>query len=223
VAVKFLTFDCYDTLVAYSAAKASAIRDMVGEKGGDANMAAAAIEVFSNRERDLHAAREFRPLGEVLRASLEAALSAQGLAPTPADGTRIVQAVCEARPFDDVKPALDGLRDHFRLAILSNSESAIMTHNIASMGVPFDEVVLAEQVRCYKPDVRMFHALLERCQCGADEIIHVAQGFYHDIIPGHALGLRRVWINRNALAGDQAYGPYDELPDLSGLAKLLGV
>jgi 2-haloacid dehalogenase len=69
----------------------------------------------------------------------------------------------------------------------------------------------------------MFAALLERCGCTKDEIVHVAQGFYHDIMPGHALGIRRVWINRNRKPGDVAYGPYEELPDLSGVSELLGV
>jgi len=69
----------------------------------------------------------------------------------------------------------------------------------------------------------MFQALLARCQCEVDEIVHIAQGFYHDIISGHALGLHRVWINRNEVAGDDTYGPYDELPDLNGLPELLGI
>ena len=32
-----------------------------------------------------------------------------------------------------------------------------------------------------------------------------------------------VWINREKIPGDQAYGPYDELPDLTGLPALLGI
>jgi 2-haloacid dehalogenase len=98
-----------------------------------------------------------------------------------------------------------------------------MRHNTASIGVPFDQVVLAEEVGAYKPDHRMFAALLERCGCTKDEIVHVAQGFYHDIMPGHALGLRRIWINREGKPGDQAYAPYEELPDLTELPRFLGV
>jgi len=221
--IKFVTFDCYDTLVAYTAGKHAAIRAMVKEKVGDETKAEAVIAAAEDRERALHRAPDFKVLSQVLRESLSDALAAGGLPYAEADGERLIQAVKDARPFDDVAPALKRLRTKYKTAILSNSQRDIMQHNRAALGVPFDEVVLAEEVRAYKPDHRMFEALLQRCGCTRDEIVHVAQGFYHDIMPGHALGLRRVWINRNALAGDRAYGPYEEFPDLSEVPGLLGV
>jgi 2-haloacid dehalogenase len=51
----------------------------------------------------------------------------------------------------------------------------------------------------------------------------VAQGFNYDIVPAHDLGWERVWINRYGKTGDPAYGPYRELPDLSGLPALIGL
>lgn len=221
--IRFITFDCYDTLVAYSAGKAAAIRAVVAAKGGDAAAADAVIAAFEAHERALMTAPDFTVLNAVLRDSLAAALTAQGLGYAAADGERVLQAVRDARPFDDVAPALARLRQRYKTAILSNSERAVMRHNLARIGVPFDQVVLAEEVGAYKPDHRMFQALLERCGCAKDEIVHVAQGFYHDIMPGHALGIRRVWINRNGHPGDAAYAPYDELPDLTRLPELLGV
>ena len=220
--IKFITFDCYDTLVAYSAGKMAAIRDIVREKGGDREQAEAVCRGFESSERSLHAATPFRPLTEVLRRCLEIALSDAGLDCKAADHERVVAAVRDARPFDDVAPVLRQLRRRFKTAILSNSEPQIMAANLRRIDVPFDRVVLAAEVGCYKPDHRMFYALLERCGCDRVEIVHVAQGFYHDIVPGHQLGLRRVWINRQGLDGDPAYGPYDELPDLRGLPALLG-
>jgi 2-haloacid dehalogenase len=221
--IKFITFDCYDTLVAYTAGKHAAIRALVAEKGGDATTAEAVIAAAEAAEGEMQSAPDFKVLNAVLRESLAAALTRQGLPYAPDDGERLVQAVKDARPFDDVAPALERLRTKYKTAILSNSERVVMQHNRAALGVPFDQVVLAEEVGAYKPDHRMFQALLERCGCAKDEIVHVAQGFYHDIIPGHALGIRRVWINREGKAGDKAYGPYDELPDLAGVPGLLGV
>ena len=226
--IKFITFDCYDTLVAYTAGKHAAIRALVAEKAGGegretAGAAAAVIAAFEATERKSMAAPDFKVLSQVLCESLEAALTGQGLPTAAADGARLIQAVKDARPFDDVAPALERLRTKYKTAFLSNSERAVMRENRARIGVPFDEVVLAEEVGAYKPDHRMFEALLARCGCARDEIVHVAQGFYHDIMPGHALGIRRVWVNRNGLAGDKAYGPYEELPDLSGVPGVVGV
>lgn len=220
--IRFITFDCYDTLVAYSAGKKAAIRDIVCEKGGGQDVAEAVSRSFEASERALHTASAFQPLSVVLRRCLEVALSDAKLACTAADRERLVEAVRDACPFDDVAPVLQELRRHFKTAILSNSEPEIMKANLQRIDVPFDQVVLAAEVGCYKPDHRMFRALLERCGCEREEIVHVAQGFYHDIVPGHQLGLRRVWINRQDLQGDPAYGPYDQLPDLRGLPALLG-
>ncbi|HEY9536283.1 MAG TPA: haloacid dehalogenase type II [Kiloniellaceae bacterium] len=226
--IKFVTFDCYDTLVAYTAGKHAAIRAIVvekgaAEKGGDAAQAEAVIAATEAREHALLNAPDFKLLSVVLRESLEAALTGAGLPYAPDDGARLIQAVKDARPFDDVAPALERLRTKYKTAILSNSERAMMQHNRTRLGVPFDEAVLADEVGAYKPDPRMFAALLDRCGCTKDEIVHVAQGFYHDIMPCHALGIRRVWINRNRLAGDKAHGPYEEFPDLSAVPGLLGV
>lgn len=223
MAIKYLTFDCYDTLVHYSEGKAASVRVMVREKGGDEHAAEEAVEIFEQTEVSLQTSTAFRPLGEILSSSLDAALSGVELPHDEKDDARIILAVRNARPFSDVAPALKQLREHFKTAILSNSEPDIISNSVSRIGVPFDQTVLASEVGCYKPDRRMFEALLERCQCQADEIVHVAQGFYHDIIPTHEMGWRRVWINRDGVDGDDSYGPYDELPDLSGLPTLLGV
>jgi 2-haloacid dehalogenase len=55
------------------------------------------------------------------------------------------------------------------------------------------------------------------------DILHVANGFEYDIMPAHDLGWKAVWINRERIPGDPAYGPYDELPDLTDLPALLGI
>src|SRR3546814_5057306 len=108
-------------------------------------------------------------LSVVLRESLEAALTGAGLPYAPDDGARLIQAVKDARPFDDVAPALERLRTKYKTAILSNSERAMMQHNRTRLGVPFDEAVLADEVGAYQPDPRMLAALLDRCGCTKED------------------------------------------------------
>jgi len=168
------------------------------------------------------ASAEFNPLAVVLTSCVEKALHDQNLPYESTDAERILQAVRQSRPFDDVTQVLRQLKQHYKLAILSNSQPDIIKHNIAAIDVEFDAVVLAAEVKAYKPDLRMFDALVDRCGCDKSEIVHVAQSFYHDIKPGHAAGLRRVWINRNKLTGDEGFKPYNELPNLNGLPELLG-
>src|SRR3546814_129987 len=102
--------------------------------------------LFRSREHALLNAPDFKLLSVVLRESLEAALTGAGLPYAPDDGARLIQAVKDARPFDDVAPALARLRTKYKTAILSHRERAMMQHNRHRLGVPFDEAVRADAV-----------------------------------------------------------------------------
>ncbi len=217
--VRYVTFDCYDTLVDYTRAKARAIRDLAAARDVEAVPLVAAFEAA---EREIQAT-SFMPLTEVLVEAVARAFAAVGSRAATGDAAGVELAVRQAPAFADVAPALSAIRTRFSTAVLSNSQEAIIADNLAMIGVPFDQVVLAAHAGCYKPDYGMFRLLLERCGCRTDEILHVAQGFYHDIEPAHALGIRRVWINRFAKTGDPAFGPYEEFSDLAPLPALLGL
>jgi len=107
----------------------------------------------------------------------------------------------------------------WRLAILSNCDVDLLQSSLPHLGAPFDVVIVAEQIRSYKPA----HAHWERFrqETGADPAhhIHVAASLFHDIVPTNDLGIRNVWINR--LDEDAAVPPTRELPDLRGLGDTL--
>lgn len=218
----WLTFDCYDTLVAYSEAKATALANIVRAKGGDDAAVDAARHAFETREREIQTAKSFVILNQVLRRSLAAGLAAAGQEVTPADEEIIIEAARATPPFPDVAPALRDLKRDHRLAILSNSEPDIIIHSIARIGVAVDAVVLASEAECYKPAAGMFRELLARIDAPAADVTHIAQGFYHDIKPAKVLGFgRRIWINRFARDGEIGYEPDAELMDLADLRAAL--
>lgn len=215
----YLTFDCYDTLVQYSAGKRACMAILARRKDPAADVDAI-VAAQGEAEKALHLG-PFQPLRPVLRQSLQQAFAAVGLDYQDADGDALEAAVRFATPFPEVQAALLKLAARYRLVIVSNSEPGIIADNMAAIGAPFHAAITAAEVGAYKPDHRMFAAVLERLGCAREDVVHVAAGFYHDIEPTHALGWRRVWINRGGRPGDPAYGPYDELPDLSGLPELL--
>jgi len=218
----WLTFDCYDTLVAYSEAKTVALAALVRAKDGDDRAIDLAQDAFETEERRLQTGAEFVILNQVLRRSLAAALAATGLLAIPEDEHTMIEAVRASEPFPDVASALRDLKTDHRLAILSNSEPDIIIHSIARIGVAMDAVVLASEAQCYKPATGMFKELLNRIDARAADVTHIAQGFYHDIRPTKDLGFgRRIWINRYARDGDAGYAPDAELMDLAGLREAL--
>ena len=217
----WLTFDCYDTLIRYSENKAAVLADLVRSKGGDETAITAAQKAFEASERKLQLG-EFMTLNAVLRSSLHTALTTVAFNTTKADEETIIDAVKNAEPFPDVRASLADLKHDHRLAVISNSEPDIIRHNIQAINVEFDAVVLATQAKCYKPNPRMFFALLARINEIAENVTHIAQSFYHDMRTSRDLGFgRRIWINRYGRISDPAYSPDAELPNLYNLRNFL--
>ena len=216
----WITFDCYDTLVEFRIDDVT--RQILGERA-----AAIDVEAFLTRfeavRYETTTSAPYQPYRDVLRNTLDQVMGEFGLPYHDDDGDALLASVPTWGPFPDVPPALERLRQRYNLAIITNSDDDIMARNVASIGVPIDGVITAEQVRAYKPSPVIFDYALRALGCEPDDILHVAQGFEYDIVPAHALGWTRVWINRYGKSGDPAYGPYHELPDLSGLPALLGM
>jgi len=216
----WITFDCYDTLVEFPID--SVTREILGARAD-----AIDIDVFLARFEELRyettTSGPYQRYRDVLRETLAQTMREYGLPYRNEDSDALLAAVPTWGPYPDVPPALERLRQHSKLAIITNSDDEIMARNVANIGVPVDRVITAEQAGAYKPSPVIFDYALRALECQPDEILHVAQGFEYDIVPAHALGWRRVWIKRYGKTGDPAYGPYDELPDLSGLAALIGL
>lgn len=215
---KWITFDCYGTLVDFNLTPATL--EALGDRlaGVDQN-------AFFSRFADVRYEEvlgEYRPYKDVLRQSLRRVMEEFGLPYRSSDGDAMVAAVPTFGPFPEVPDALRRLKRTSQLAIITNSDDDLIPHNVARIGVTFDCVFTSQQARAYKPATAVFEYVLKQLGCDSSDILHVAQGFEYDIVPAHALGWNRVWINRYGHAGDQAYGPYVELSDLSQLPSLIG-
>jgi len=165
----------------------------------------------------------YRPYHEILRSSLRNAMRLHGLEYRETDGEALVDAVPTFGPWPEVPEALRKLKTKYEIAIISNSDDNLIARNVENIGVDFDYVITAQQAGAYKPDRQTFKHAFRTMGVESSQVIHVAQGWEYDHIPTRDLGLkRRVWINRYGRKGSADYQPYDELPDLSGLPKLLG-
>jgi 2-haloacid dehalogenase len=77
--------------------------------------------------------------------------------------------------------------------------------------VPVDAVVTAAEVGSYKP--ASTHFLHFRETYKPDLQVHVAQSWFHDIVPANRLGITAIWINRLGEDYDPSLAAA-ELPDL---------
>ena len=218
---RWLTFDCYDTLVRYTESKSATMTEIISTKGGTKDIVDSAWSVFQSSERRLQT-EEFLPLNQVLKKSLKFALNEIGFESTTSDEDKMLLAVKGADPFPEVNQVLSELKQDYKIAILSNSEPDIIRFNIAKIGVAFDEVVLASEAKCYKPAAGMFNELIKRLNEDPKNITHIAQSFYHDMRTAKDLGFgRRIWINRYKKQGDFSYKPDAEVSDMRRLHEQL--
>jgi 2-haloacid dehalogenase len=216
---KYLTFDAYGTLVQYKLHMMT--REIIGNRLNQEDTERFLDEFHEMRFEDILG--KYRPYETMLRRGFGKVMRKFNLEFSEDDCDRLVDDLATWGPFPDVPPVLRKLRGYCKLVIISNCEDRMIEKNIENMGVPFDDYITAEQARAYKPAHSVFEFTLKKLGCDKSDIIHVANGFEYDIMPAHELGWKAVWINREQIAGDLAYGPYDELPDLTGLPALLGI
>jgi 2-haloacid dehalogenase len=191
------TFDCYGTLVDWEGGVGSFLYGLArGTDGPDAESGRLLRQRWEEIQFELIRG-EYRPYREVLGLSLKRWADERGMRWQEEHGEALARAMESWQPFPDTVPALRRAKEAgLRLVIVSNTDRAIMAHTLRQLEVDFDDVVVAEDCRSYKPSLAPFERALEVTGEKPERILHVAFGFKYDIGPAKRLGLRTAWVNR---------------------------
>ena len=190
--MRWITFDCFGTLVDWQTGFADAIRPFAGERTEDVLSAYHAHEAVVEREKP------HRSYKEVLVAALARAAKESDLTLSVEAVRALPQAWATMRVFDDVEPMLAELRQHgWRLAVLTNCDEDLFAMTHMQFRAPFDLVLTAERIRGYKPAAWHFLAFERVTRVDRRDWVHVANSWYHDIAPARALGIQHVWLDRD--------------------------
>ena len=210
---RWATFDCYGTLIDWNAGIGGVLERLYGVE-----QAPELLRLYHELEPEVQA-EEYRSYAEVLSLSLERLAHETGLGIPEGESGALPRSLPDWPPFPEVSEALAELRSRgWSLAILSNSDRDLIAASQKQLGVPFDLVVVAEDVGSYKPAPGHWERFAE-LTADREQHVHVGASLFHDIAPGKKLGLKTVWINR--LGEDADPKPDVELPDLSGLPDAL--
>jgi 2-haloacid dehalogenase len=224
---QLLTFDCYGTLIDWESGILDALQPLLKRHGVDVTDKEL-LELYAGIEAG-HEHGEYKRYEDVLIGVMADVAAHYGVELRPNETTTLARSVEHWQPFSDTVAALEKLKTKYKLAIISNVDDALFEHSARWLRVPFDWVVTAQQAGAYKPAHRAFEVAFSRFDIPREQILHVAQSIYHDIVPARALGVSNVWVNRRkGLEGYGATVPADatpdlEVPDLSSLASLVGV
>ena len=206
---RWASFDCYGTLIDWNGGIRAELARVFGEERADAQ-----LERYHELEPELErdgTASYHRVLTEAMRRLGALAGAEHGLA----------ESLPAWRAFPEVPRVLEELRRRgWKLAILSNTDADFIAASQVHIGVPFDEVVVAQEIASYKPAHKHWDEFFARTNAPRAGHVHVAASLFHDIAPCNELGLRSVWINR---LGERASEPPPtrELTDLFTLPETL--
>lgn len=222
--IKALTFDCYGTLIDWETGILAALETLLGKERVKTDRDKL-IAAYSRHERVIESGpyRTYRVVLEELVGRLCAEF---GVSIAPVKRTQFADAIRNWPAFPDTAAALAKLKERFQLAIVSNVDDELFATTLPKLGVVFDQVVTAQQVRGYKPKRAHFDEVLKRLVLRPDQVLHVAESKFHDIEPGVLLGFRTCWVNRHSADhGSSASGEGNAEPDLtvSSLAELVKV
>jgi 2-haloacid dehalogenase len=195
--VRWVTFDCFGTLVDWHNGFAGIVRPLAGERTAEL------LRAYHRFERMIEQESPHRLYKDVLAAALKRAADEIGLPLSDAAAGRLPASWGALPVFDDVEPMLASLRRAgCRLAVLTNCDDDLFEETQRAFRQRFDLVVTAERVGDYKPSLAHFRYFARITGATRDGWVHVACSWYHDIAPARELALRRVWLDRDRTGED---------------------
>ena len=217
---KFITFDCYGTLINFEMAP------VARQVYADRIPAGPAMEAFCN---DFSAYRldavlgPWRPYGEVVAEALQRACKRNGIAYHDSDGPAHYNAIPTWQPHPDVVEPLKKIAPEIPLVILSNSEIDLIPFSVEKLEAPFHAAYTAEEAQSYKPRMKGFEMMFDKLGCGPEDVLHVSSSFRYDLMTAYDLGIKmKAFVNRGHEPLN-AYYEVNEIPDIGGLPGLVGL
>jgi 2-haloacid dehalogenase len=221
---KFLTFDCYGTLIDWESGILGSLQPTL--KNHNQNLDDAQIlNLYAELESAIES-NEFKPYREVLKQVVRGLGDRLGFKASDQDANSLPESLKHWRPFPDTVASLKSLARHYKLCVISNIDDDLFAHTLRHLDVPFHVVVTALQARSYKPCHNNFRLALEKIGAPKEQVLHVAESLFHDIAPARELGIKNVWVDRSKGRRGRASRVADvkpdlEVPDLKTLAELV--
>jgi 2-haloalkanoic acid dehalogenase type II len=200
---KVLTFDCYGTLIDWESGMLAALAPLLGRLPRRPSR----DQVLEAHARHESAQQRWTPAkrySELLAVVYKRLAEEWGVPASWDEAEAYGASIPDWPAFPDSAAALQYLKQHYRLAILSNVDNRSFAASNARLAVEFDAIYTAEDIGSYKPSRRNFEYMLEKLSAlglGKGEVLHTAESLFHDHVAAGELGLATCWIHRRHEAG----------------------
>jgi len=101
--------------------------------------------------------------------------------------------------YPEVKAVLDDLRSHYKMAVVSDGQSAWALPELRAVGLDsyFNPIIVSGDFGYRKPDRRLFEAALNGMGLKPEEVIFVGNDMYRDIYGAGRFGMKTVFFSSN--------------------------
>ena len=197
---KALTFDCYGTLIDWETGMIEGLKPLTSRLDRPLSRNEI-LEAHARHESSQQSWTPEKRYADLLPIVYKRLAEEWGVSTTPEECTTYGQSVKNWPAFADSDGALQYLKKHYKLVILSNVDNASFAGSNARLGVEFDAIYTAEDVGSYKPSDRNFDYMLDKLKSlgiEKNDILHTAESMFHDHGPANRHGLASCWIYRRS-------------------------
>jgi len=195
---KALTFDCYGTLIDWESGMVEALKPLTAKVGRDLSRDAI-LEAHARHESSQQLQTPTKLYSDLLATVYRRLAEEWGVAVDWDECLAYGHSVKDWPAFHDSAGALQYLKKHYKLVILSNVDNRSFAASNRKLQVAFDAVYTAEDIGSYKPSPRNFDYMLDKLASlgiAKGEILHTAESMFHDHGPANRHGLASCWIYR---------------------------
>jgi 2-haloacid dehalogenase len=216
---KFITFDCYGTLINFR--MGALARELFADRVPAERMEAFVKDFSAYRLDEVLGA--WKPYEEVVTNAVRRTCRKWKLEYQHAEARRFYDAVPTWGPHADVPEPLKRIAKHIPLVILSNAMDVQIPHNVRLLEAPFHAVYTAQQANAYKPRLQAFEYMFDSLCCNPEDVLHVSSSLRYDIMSADDIGVKmKAFVNRGHEPGTPHYN-YAEIKDIGGLPGLVGL
>lgn len=126
--------------------------------------------------------------------------------------------------YEETFEILDALKGKYKLALLTNGSPSLQQTKLTITPelVPyFDEIIISGDFGKGKPDPSIFEFTLEKLGLQANEALMVGDNLMTDILGSSRIGMKSVWINREAAEFNGEAKPTYEITNLRELFDII--
>jgi 2-haloacid dehalogenase len=196
---KAITFDCYGTLIDWEAEIQQFFAQLLAAKGVE-GIDTKALQAQWEEMQFHYIQQQYRPYRQVLGDTMKMAFDQFHLPYDETDVEAFAASMGQWKPFPDTRDAILELQRLVKVALITNTDDAIIAETERTIGVKFDDIITAEQAGAYKPSHKGFLLARERLGLAVQDIWHAGFGFKYDVVPASELGYTTVWVNRQGQA-----------------------